>query len=92
VVHLQSRVPAKVWVDLVLTVDVIHIQLPQSVVAQVMLKGVAIAWWAMGVIIFAIIVLNGGWAGWVGFLLCIVLLILSIMDWGHSEDPNDWSV
>jgi hypothetical protein len=57
-----------------------------------MLKGVAIAWWGMCALIFLIIVLCGGWAGWVGLILCLVLLALSILDWGNSEDPNDWSV
>lgn len=57
-----------------------------------MLKGVVIAWWATGVIIFLAVVLSGGWAAWVGLILCLLLLVLSIFDWGHSDDPNDWSV
>lgn len=57
-----------------------------------MLKGVAIAWWAIGAIMFAIIVINGGWAAWAGLILCLILLVLSIFDWGNSSDPNDWSV
>jgi hypothetical protein len=57
-----------------------------------MLKGVAVAIWTIGAIIFAIVIINGGWAAWVGLVLCLTALVLTILNWGNSDDPHDWSV
>lgn len=61
-----------------------------------MLKLMAIVWWGGGLLIFSLVALNGGSSAWVGIVLCALLLVLSLVDikwgWGHSKDPNDWSV
>jgi len=57
-----------------------------------MLKVMVVLWWAIGFVVFSLIALNGGWAAWVGVIMCALLLFLSVFDWGNSDDPNDWSV
>jgi len=61
-------------------------------VDRIMLKATIVIFWAIGLIIFGLVAFNGGWAAWVGVIMCALLMFLSILDWGNSDDPNDWSV
>jgi hypothetical protein len=57
-----------------------------------MLKTMVALWWTVGLIIFSLVAISGGTMAWVGIIMCALLLVLSIFDWGNSKDPNDWSV
>ena len=57
-----------------------------------MLRIVAVVFWAILFIAFTGIVIGGGYMAWVGMILSLIALILTLLDWGNSDNPHDWSV
>lgn len=57
-----------------------------------MIKPVIVIFWTAVFIAFTAVVIGGGYMAWVGMVLSLIALILTLLDWGNSEDPHDWSV
>lgn len=57
-----------------------------------MFKIVAVVFWAILFITFTAMLIGGAGLAWLGMLGSLIFLVLSLLDWGHSDSPHDWSV